>query len=85
MDTNILKRPDKNKDKKIENNVRCNGDNLSETREFQQQKYGNAIQIANNRNQCQNQNQKSSTSARNNDGPKEVTKMATDQHNNTQQ
>ena len=49
VDTKILKRLDKNENKKLGNNVGFNGDNPSETRDSQQQKCGNTMLIANNR------------------------------------
>ena len=53
VETKILKRPVKNKNKLIVNNVGYDGEYLSKTRETQQQKCGNLMLIANNRSQYQ--------------------------------
>ena len=77
VETKILKHLDDKENKMIRNNRGYDGENSSETRELQQQKYGNTMPIANNRSQCQSKNRKSSRSARNNDRLEEMTKMET--------
>ena len=57
-----MKLPDNNKHTMIGNNVRYDRENLGETRELQQQKFGNTMPIGNDRSQYQSQNHSNSKS-----------------------